>query len=61
MMSIISEDPAIKRNYDLISSVKGIGLINAINTVVYTNNFKAFETPRRYACYIVDTALSENS
>ena len=52
MMSIISEDPAIKRNYDLISSVKGIGLINAINTVVYTNNFKAFETPRRYACYI---------
>ena len=52
MASIISEDAAIKRNYDLISSVKGIGLINAINTVVYTNNFKAFETPRRYACYI---------
>ena len=52
MLAIIYSDPDVKRNYDLISSVKGIGLINAINTIVYTNNFKAFETPRRYACYI---------
>ena len=52
MTAIIYDDPEIKRNFDLISSVKGIGLINAINTVVYTNNFKSFETPRRYACYI---------
>ena len=52
MTAIINDDPEIKRNFDLISSVKGIGLINAINTVVYTNNFKSFETPRRYACYI---------
>ncbi len=52
MTAIIYDDPEIKRNFDLISSVKSIGLINAINTVVYTNNFKSFETPRRYACYI---------
>ena len=52
MLAIIYSDPDVKRNYDLISSVKGIGLINAINTIVYTNNFKSFETPRRYACYI---------
>ncbi len=52
MTAIIYDDPETKRNFDLISSVKGIGLINAINTVVYTNNFKSFETPRRYACYI---------
>jgi transposase len=52
MLAIIYSDPDVKRNYDLVSSVKGIGLINAINTIVYTNNFKAFETPRRYACYI---------
>ena len=52
MTAIIYDDPEIKRNFYLISSVKGIGLINAINTVVYTNNFKSFETPRRYACYI---------
>ena len=52
MLAIIYSDPDVKRNYDLISSVKGIGLINAINTIVFTNNFKSFETPRRYACYI---------
>lgn len=52
MIAIISDDMEVKRNYDLVSSVKGIGLINAINTIVYTNNFKSFETPRQYACYI---------
>ena len=52
MMAVLCTDPDVKRNFDLVSSVKGIGLINAINTVVYTNNFKAFDTPRRYACYI---------
>ena len=44
-------DDEIKRNYELISSVKGIGLVNAINTLVYTNNFTSFQTPRQYACY----------
>ena len=52
MMAVLCTAPDVKRNFDLVSSVKGIGLINAINTVVYTNNFKAFDTPRRYACYI---------
>ena len=52
MMAVLCTNPDVKRNFDLVSSVKGIGLINAINTVVYTNNFKAFDTPRRYACYI---------
>lgn len=52
MMAVLCTDPDVKRNFDLVSSVKGIGLINAINTVVYTKNFKAFETPRKYACYI---------
>lgn len=52
MMEIIADDPALKRNFELVDSVKGIGLINAINTIVFTNNFKAFETSRKYACYI---------
>lgn len=52
MISIVSGDVSLKRNFDLVGSVKGIGLINAINTIVYTNNFRAFDSPRRYACYI---------
>lgn len=52
MLAIVSEDPLIRRNFDLVHSVKGIGLVNAINTIVYTNNFKSFDSPRKYACYI---------
>ena len=52
LLSVASEDASIKKNFDLVHSVKGIGLINAINTIVYTNNFKSFESPRKYACYI---------
>lgn len=52
MQSIITDNPDIKRNFDLVSSVKGIGLINAVNTIVYTNNFNAFDSPRRYASFI---------
>lgn len=52
MKKIIAEDPDVKRNYDLVSSVMGIGLINAVNTIVYTRNFQSFNTPRQYACYI---------
>ena len=52
MLATVSDDPAIKKNFDLVHSVKGIGLVNAINTIVYTNNFKSFDSPRKYACYI---------
>lgn len=51
MRGLMEHDDEIKRNYELISSVKGIGLVNAINTLVYTNNFTSFQTPRQYACY----------
>jgi len=49
---VISNDPDVLRNYQLVRSVKGIGLINAVNTIVYTNNFTSFQTARQYACYI---------
>lgn len=52
MKSIIAEDADVKHNYDLVSSVMGIGLINAVSTIVYTKNFHSFDTPRQYACYI---------
>lgn len=51
MINVITSDTSIERNYKLITSVKGIGLINAVNTIVYTNNFTSFQTARQYACY----------
>ena len=52
MMDIVKGDEAIKKTYDLICSVVGIGLVTAIETIVYTNNFQNFETPRQYASFI---------
>lgn len=52
MVQLMDSDPTIKRNYLLLMSIKGIGDINAINTIIHTNNFKAFETARQYACYL---------
>ena len=52
IVNVIEQSPEIKANYKLVRSVKGIGLINAVNTIVYTNNFTSFQTARQYACYI---------
>lgn len=48
---IIEADHCLKKNYELVTSVKGIGFVNAINFLVHTNNFKNFENARQYACY----------
>ncbi len=52
MMEIVTADSMINDSYNLLLSVPGIGIINAITTIVNTQNFKAFENARQYACYI---------
>ena len=52
MLEIIKGDEALQNTYDLIRSVVGIGPITAIDTIVYTNNFQNFDTPRQYASFI---------
>ena len=52
MKAIIDTDPAIKRNYELLISIVGVGLVVAVTTIVLTENFKTFTNPRKYASYI---------
>lgn len=52
MNALIEKEPSIAKNYQLLTSIKGIGSINAISTIIHTNNFQAFETARQYACYL---------
>lgn len=52
MKALIENDPSIMKNYQLLTGIKGIGSINAISTIIHTNNFEAFETARQYACYL---------
>lgn len=52
MKEVIAHEPALLHNYQLLLSIRGIGEVNAISTLVHTNNFEAFETARQYACYL---------
>lgn len=52
MMALVESDEAIYKNYTLLVSIKGIAHVNAISTIIHTNNFEAFENARQYACYL---------
>jgi len=49
MKDIIDNDDDLKRLYELVTSVVGIGFVTAINLLVYTNEFKLFGNHRQFA------------
>jgi transposase len=51
IMKIIAKDEAILRNFQLITSIPGIGNVNAWMTIAYTGNFKRFNNGRAYGAY----------
>lgn len=48
----IENDAALKTNYELLRSIRGIGMVNALMTIAYTENFVSFNNPRSYAVYV---------
>ena len=58
---LIEEDEQIKINYELLLSIPGIGLVNAITTIIATGNFTRFQTARQYAKYCCVSPLSNKS
>lgn len=61
MKNIIKEDEELNRLYNLVVSVKGIGIIIASTMLVYTNAFKSFENARQFSCYIAIAPFGEQS
>ncbi len=51
MLELIKDDEQLKKLYQLVTSVKGVGLILGVNFIVYTNGFTAFANWRKFACY----------
>lgn len=47
----LASDEELKKIYDLVTSVKGVGLILGTTMMVYTNCFTAFDDWRKFACY----------
>lgn len=48
---VIKKDLEIERSYKLATSVTGIGLVNAVMFILFTNNFRSITDARKYACY----------
>ena len=52
IQKIISEDDELRRNFEIITSVPGVGTQNAVCLMVYTDNFERFDyDSRKIACY----------
>lgn len=52
MLELIESDEAVRKNYALLTSIVGIGMVNAVTTIVHTENFASFDSARQYACYV---------
>ncbi len=52
IMKVIEANEDFKTNYDLITSIKGIGKVNGWMTIAYTENFTSFPDGRTYAVYV---------
>ena len=61
MLEVINSDESVKRNYELLTSIKGVGLVNAATTIVATGNFTRFQTARQYAKFCCVAPLSRQS
>jgi transposase len=51
MEEIVISSISLSTNYKLLTSITGIGKINAIMLLFVTENFKRFSNPRKFACY----------
>lgn len=51
MLNLIEKDPELNRLYNLVTSVKGVGLVVGLTVIVYTNCFSAFDNWRQFATY----------
>jgi transposase len=51
ILLVIEEHSELSNNYSLLLSIPGISFVNAVNTILYTNNFTSFSNSRAYACY----------
>lgn len=51
MHQLVEEDEELKKQFELVKSVHGVGKQTALFILVYTNGFTAFDDWRKFACY----------
>lgn len=50
MRKLIASDESVSKTYKILTSMKGIALVNAVALIVYTNNFARFDYNARKIC-----------
>ena len=60
MDCIIDNNPSIKQAHCLLQSIKGVGKVLSIATIIKTRNFTRFQNARKFACFC-GTAPFENT
>jgi transposase len=48
---IIENTETVKHNFKLLTSIKGVGKVLALATIIKTNNFARFDNARKFACF----------
>ncbi|PXV58827.1 transposase [Dysgonomonas alginatilytica] len=59
--TLIESNSSVRENFELLTSIKGIGLQNATMMLVLTDNFQRFTDPRKFGCYCGVVPSSHNS
>ena len=61
ILELIKGDEELARNYRHITSVSGMGIVNATALIAYSNNFKGITTANRMASYYGIAAFRDTS
>lgn len=48
---LIESDSGLKQTYQLVTSVKGVGMVVGLSMILLTNEFKTISDPRKMACH----------
>jgi len=56
----MSTNEALQQNFKLLQTIKGVGKVLALATIIKTRNFNSFTNARKFACYC-GTAPFENT
>lgn len=61
MSKIINADQTLKRQFELITSISGVGPVTATKVIVYTPGFTKFTCPKKFACYVGTAPFGDQS
>lgn len=61
MLAVVRADEELLRNYNHITSIKGMGLVLGVAMIVFTGNFQKITDPNQFACYCGLVTFYDNS